>query len=88
MAIESIVQPYEILIRFKEGVVVGSHFKTIEVVRDDERVYSATESRPQPIGDHDLSGVLGDALHSALKKIDLLEGELDRANRAIEDMGS
>lgn len=73
MTIQAIIQPYEILIRFADGKPSGYHYKTIEVVTDGERIFSATESQPLPIEGEQVAAVLGEALQAALLRISELE---------------
>lgn len=76
MSITATTQPYEILVRFTDGVPTGWHYKTIEVVRDGERIYSATESPALPVTGEAVADVLGVALQSALLRITELEQQL------------
>lgn len=76
MNITAKTQPYEILIRFADGVPTGWHYKTIEVVSDGERIYSATESPALPVTGEAVADVLGVALQSALLRISELEQRL------------
>lgn len=76
MAITAKTQPYEILIRFADGQPSGYHYKTIEVVSDGERIYSATESPALPVEGEAVAEVLGEALQSALLRITTLEQQL------------
>ena len=76
MAITAKTQPYEILIRFADGQPTGYHYKTIEVVSDGERIYSATESPALPVSGEAVADVLGVALQSALLRITELEQQL------------
>lgn len=76
MTITATTQPYEILIRFTDGVPTGWHYKTIEVVSDGERIYSATESPALPVTGEAVADVLGVALQSALLRITALEQQL------------
>ena len=76
MAITAKTQPYEILIRFADGQPTGYHYKTIEVVSDGERIYSATESPALPVEGEAVAEVLGVALQSALLRITELEQRL------------
>lgn len=76
MAITATTQPYEILIRFTDGVPTGWHYKTIEVVSDGERIYSATESPAMPVSGEAVADVLGVALQAALLRITELEQRL------------
>ena len=73
MSITATTQPYEILVRFTDGVPTGWHYKTIEVVSDGERIYSATESPALPVEGEAVAEVLGVALQSALLRITELE---------------
>jgi len=84
MTIQAVTQPYEILIRFTDGKVSGSHFKTIEVVTDGTRVYSATEGQPQPLEGDAVAAVLGDTLQTALLQVKSLTAELEEARAKIE----
>lgn len=76
MSITATTQPYEILIRFTDGQPSGYHYKTIEVVSDGERIYSATESPALPVEGEAVAEVLGVALQSALLRITELEQQL------------
>ena len=76
MTITAKTQPYEILIRFTDGQPSGYHYKTIEVVSDGERIYSATESPALPVEGEAVAEVLGVALQSALLRITELEQRL------------
>lgn len=76
MAITATTHPYEILVRFTDGVPTGWHYKTIEVVSDGERIYSATESPALPVEGEAVSEVLGEALQAALLRITELEQRL------------
>lgn len=76
MSIAVTTQPYEILIRFTDGVPTGWHYKTIEVVSDGERIYSATESPALPVEGEAVAEVLGEALQAALLRITALEQQL------------
>ena len=76
MTITATTQPYEILIRFTDGRPTGYHYKTIEVVSDGERIYSATESPALPVSGEAVADVLGVALQSALLRITELEQQL------------
>ena len=76
MTITAKTQPYEILIRFTDGQPSGYHYKTIEVVSDGERIYSATESPALPVEGEAVAEVLGEALQSALLRITELEQRL------------
>lgn len=76
MSITATTQPYEILVRFTDGVPTGWHYKTIEVVSDGERIYSATESPALPVTGEAVADVLGVALQSALLRITELEQQL------------
>lgn len=76
MTITSKTQPYEILIRFTDGVPTGWHYKTIEVVSDGERIYSATESPALPVEGEAVAEVLGEAMQAALLRITELEQQL------------
>lgn len=76
MAITAKTQPYEILIRFADGQPSGYHYKTIEVVSDGERIYSATESPALPVEGEAVAEVLGEALQAALLRITELEQRL------------
>lgn len=76
MSITATTHPYEILIRFTDGVPTGWHYKTIEVVSDGERIYSATESPAMPVTGEAVADVLGVALQSALLRISELEQQL------------
>ena len=76
MTITAKTQPYEILIRFADGQPTGYHYKTIEVVSDGERIYSATESPALPVDGEAVAEVLGVALQSALLRITELEQQL------------
>lgn len=76
MTIQAVTQPYEILIRFTDGQPSGYHYKTIEVVSDGERIYSATESPALPVEGEAVAEVLGEALQSALLRITELEQRL------------
>ena len=76
MTITAKTQPYEILIRFTDGQPSGYHYKTIEVVSDGERIYSATESPALPVDGEAVAEVLGVALQSALLRITELEQRL------------
>ena len=76
MAITAKTQPYDILIRFTDGQPTGYHYKTIEVVSDGERIYSATESPALPVEGEAVAEVLGEALQSALLRITELEQQL------------
>lgn len=76
MTIQAIIQPYEILIRFTDGKPSGCHYKTIEVVTDGERVFSATESQPQPLEGDEVAAVLGETLKVALLRISELESQI------------
>lgn len=78
MAITVQAQPYEILVRFTNGVPTGYHYKTIEIVSDGERVYSATESPAMPVEGEAVGEVLGVALQAALLRISELEDELSK----------
>ena len=77
MPINAIVQPYEILIRFTDGQVSGAHYKTIEVVTDGIRVYSATEGQSEPLEGDAVAAVLGDTLQTALLQVAKLQSELE-----------
>ena len=77
MTIQAVTQPYEILIRFTDGQVSGTHYKTIEVVTDGARVYSATEGQPQPLEGDAVSAVLGDTLQAALLQVAKLQAEIE-----------
>lgn len=79
MAITATTQPYEILVRFTDGQPTGYHYKTIEVVSDGERIYSATESPALPVEGEAVAEVLGVALQSALLRIAELEQRLAAA---------
>lgn len=76
MAITATTHPYEILIRFADGQPSGYHYKTIEVVSDGERIYSATASQALPVEGEAVADVLGVALQSALLRITELEQQL------------
>ena len=76
MTIQAVTHPYEILIRFTDGQPTGYHYKTIEVVSDGERIYSATESPALPVEGEAVAEVLGVALQSALLRITELEQRL------------
>ena len=76
MTIQVIKQPYEILIRFRDGAISGAHYKTIEIVTDGERTYSAAESQPLPLEGEAVGEALGEALQAALLRIDNLEQQL------------
>ena len=76
MTIQAVTHPYEILIRFADGHPSGYHYKTIEVVSDGERIYSATESPALPVEGEAVAEVLGEALQSALLRITELEQQL------------
>lgn len=85
MTIQAVTQPYEILIRFTDGQVSGSHFKTIEVVTDGSRVYSATEGHPQPLEGGAVAAVLGDTLQTALIQVQSLTTALAAAQAQIAE---
>ena len=84
MTIQAVTQPYEILIRFTDGQVSGAHYKTIEVVTDGTRVYSATEGQPQPLEGDAVAAVLGETLQTALLQVKSLTAELEEARSKIE----
>jgi hypothetical protein len=85
MPIKAIVQPYEILIRFTDGQVSGAHYKTIEVVTDGARVYSATEGQPEPLEGDAVTTALGDTLQTALLQVTKLQAELDELRSLQND---
>ena len=76
MTIKAVTHPYEILIRFTDGRPSGYHYKTIEIVADGDRVFSATESQPLPIEGEQVAAVLGEALQGALLRISELESQI------------
>lgn len=86
MTIQAVTQPYEILIRFTDGQVSGSHFKTIEIVTDGIRVYSATEGPPQPLEGDAVAAVLGETLQSALLRCALLENQVAESAAQVIDL--
>ena len=88
MTIQAITQPYEILIRFTDGVQTGCHYKTIEVVTDGTRIYSATEGQPMPLEGEAVQAVLGEALQSALLRVTELEQQVATLEAATEDAGT
>ena len=50
MSLEKTVQPYEILIRFKEdGSISGAHFKQIETIKDGEEIINQKQIMAEPI---------------------------------------
>jgi hypothetical protein len=85
MTIQAVTQPYEILIRFTDGQVSGAHYKTIEVVTDGARVYSATEGQPQPLEGDAVAAVLGDTLQTALLQVQALTAALAEAESQIAE---
>lgn len=86
MTIQAVIQPYEILIRFTGGHPTGYHYKTIEVVTDGERVFSATESQPLPIEGEQVAAVLGETLQVALLRAQQLEAQLADANAQVAQL--
>ena len=84
MTIQAIIQPYEILIRFTDGQPTGYHYKTIEVVTDGERIYSATESQPMPLEGEAVAGVLGETLQAALLRVSELGSKVAALEAAEE----
>jgi hypothetical protein len=86
MTIQAITQPYEILIRFTDGQVSGAHYKTIEVVTDGARVYSATEGQPEPLEGDAVAAVLGETLQSSLLRCSTLEAELSEQAALITEL--
>jgi hypothetical protein len=85
MTIQTVTQPYEILIRFTDGQVSGAHYKTIEVVTDGSRVYSATEGQPEPLEGDAVAEVLGDTLQTALLQVQALTAALAEAESQIAE---
>lgn len=85
MTIQAVTQPYEILIRFSDGQVSGAHYKTIEVVTDGTRVYSATEGQPQPLEGDAVAAVLGNTLKTALLQVQALTAALAEAESQIAE---
>jgi hypothetical protein len=85
MSITATTQPYEILIRFTDGVPTGWHYKTIELVSDGERIYSATESAALPITGEEVSHVIGETLQAALLRITELEQKLSESSFVTEE---
>jgi len=85
MTIQAVTQPYEILIRFTDGQVSGAHYKTIEVVTDGSRVYSATEGPPEHLEGDAVAAVLGDTLQTALLQVQSLTAVLAEAESQIAE---
>jgi hypothetical protein len=60
MAIETIIEPYELLIRWKGGAITGAHFvQTVRTVRDGETI-ATTELAPESVVDLSGDGSLVD----------------------------
>lgn len=86
MTIQAVTQPYEILIRFSAGQPSGYHYKTIEVVTDGERIFSATEGPPLPLEGDAVAAVLGEALQSALLRCAALESQVAENAAQVIDL--
>ena len=89
MAIQVLTQPYELLFRFTDGAVSGCHYRTIEVVTDGERVYSATEGTAQPVavGSEYAAQVIGELNVGLATALENARAELAAAKAALEAAG-
>ncbi len=76
----TITQPYEILIRFQDGIAKGAHYKSITTYRDDDgNVITAKESDAQPIPTELSTALLGEVNAGLTARITELEAELATA---------
>lgn len=88
MTIQVLTQPYELLFRFADGAVSGCHYRTIEVVTDGERVYSATEGVAQPVtlgGEH-AAQVIGELNTGLVQALEVATAERDSLQQAVDEL--
>ena len=78
-------QPYEILLRFREGVISGAHYVSITSYRDDAGLLiTETQSPAQPLPPGLTAEVLGEITAAALARTAAVEAELAAALTALE----
>ena len=81
MAINETKQPYELLIRWNNGVITGAHVKYKTILDRDGVVFQETEGPALPVGteEYPLSDILTQMQIDALVSIDSLTAELTQA---------
>jgi hypothetical protein len=85
-----IKQPYELLVRWKDGHLAGAHFKEIEQIYIDDELITERECDPIPIKDvaEDLAGLLGETLTDALainQELAAYADKLEKECTAVKD---
>lgn len=98
MASETIREPYELLIRWKAGVISGLHKCELITVKDGDVVLSVSEGRAMPLEVEDVpaffpdteavanvSRLLAEKANLESRVLDL-EGQIDEATALITDL--
>lgn len=60
MAIETEIQPYELLVRWKNGQVVGCHKRQLVITRDGGEIISEAETKATPLEQADVPAFFGE----------------------------
>jgi len=92
MAIERIIRPYELLVRWgADGAIQGAHVQFIEEIKEGAQVIAATLGNAQPVAlaagaGFPLSDILDAAHIAALKAADLANAATAAAETKVLEM--
>lgn len=89
MAITKTNQPYEFLVRWKDGAITGAHIKMLETIAEDGVVLSQKEGVAMPVsmagaGNFPLADLLTGIQTQALIDLDAARSELAAVRLELE----